>query len=171
MRLCGISSRFQLLSPSNGQVTHALLTRPPLSHLGRKSSSKLASIQLRCFVRLACVKHAASVQSEPESNSPVQICIKISALAEIRISKFFPTRYSLVNEQPPTAFRQREKALSTFFRSLSTIFFRLRKTFFAQTKMVANTRKGLMRLLSPLCPPLFAKISFFPCDMSNSFAF
>ena len=29
--LCGISSRFQLLSPSEGQVTHALLTRPPLS--------------------------------------------------------------------------------------------------------------------------------------------
>ena len=32
MRLCGISSRFQLLSPSTGQVTHALLTRPPLSY-------------------------------------------------------------------------------------------------------------------------------------------
>ena len=30
--LCGISSRFQLLSPSEGQVAHALLTRPPLSH-------------------------------------------------------------------------------------------------------------------------------------------
>ena len=29
--LCGISSRFQLLSPSEGQVAHALLTRPPLS--------------------------------------------------------------------------------------------------------------------------------------------
>ena len=29
--LCGISSRFQLLSPSERQVTHALLTRPPLS--------------------------------------------------------------------------------------------------------------------------------------------
>ena len=29
--LCGISSRFQLLSPSVRQVTHALLTRPPLS--------------------------------------------------------------------------------------------------------------------------------------------
>ena len=28
--LCGISSRFQLLSPCTGQVTHALLTRPPL---------------------------------------------------------------------------------------------------------------------------------------------
>ena len=30
--LCGISSRFRLLSPGLGQVTHALLTRPPLSH-------------------------------------------------------------------------------------------------------------------------------------------
>ena len=31
--LCGISVRFQTLSPCIGQVTHALLTRPPLSHL------------------------------------------------------------------------------------------------------------------------------------------
>ena len=31
MRLCGISGRFQPLSPCMGQVTHALLTRPPLS--------------------------------------------------------------------------------------------------------------------------------------------
>ena len=30
--LCGISSRFQLLSPTHRQVIHALLTRPPLSH-------------------------------------------------------------------------------------------------------------------------------------------
>ena len=28
---CGISSRFQLLSPSERQVAHALLTRPPLT--------------------------------------------------------------------------------------------------------------------------------------------
>ena len=27
---CGISVRFRTLSPSEGQVTHALLTRPPL---------------------------------------------------------------------------------------------------------------------------------------------
>ena len=33
VRLCGITSRFQLLSPGMGQVTHALLTRPPLSQL------------------------------------------------------------------------------------------------------------------------------------------
>ena len=31
--LCGISSRFQLLSPSERQVAHVLLTRPPLSHI------------------------------------------------------------------------------------------------------------------------------------------
>ena len=30
MVLCGISSRFQLLSPSEGQVDYALLTRSPL---------------------------------------------------------------------------------------------------------------------------------------------
>ena len=30
MTLCGISSRFQLLSPTERQVSHALLTRSPL---------------------------------------------------------------------------------------------------------------------------------------------
>ena len=29
--LCGISSRFQLLFPTEGQVAHALLARPPLT--------------------------------------------------------------------------------------------------------------------------------------------
>ena len=41
---CGISSRFQLLSPSVRQVTHALLTRPPLRQT-RKFRSKLPSNQ------------------------------------------------------------------------------------------------------------------------------
>ena len=65
MRLCGIISRFQLLSPCVRQVTHALLTRPPLSH----KSLHPERIRLKCFVRLACVKHAASVHPEPGSNS------------------------------------------------------------------------------------------------------
>ena len=30
---CGISDRFQPLSPSERQVAHVLLTRPPLSHI------------------------------------------------------------------------------------------------------------------------------------------
>ena len=65
MRLCGIISRFQLLSPCVRQVTHALLTRPPLSHKQLHSEK----ICRKCFVRLACVKHAASVHPEPGSNS------------------------------------------------------------------------------------------------------
>ena len=37
MRICGISSDFSLLSPCMRQVTHALLTRPPLT-FGASSS-------------------------------------------------------------------------------------------------------------------------------------
>ncbi len=55
---CGISSRFQLLSPTERQVPHALLTRSPLSNPRRSYP-----------VRLACVRHAASVRPEPGSNS------------------------------------------------------------------------------------------------------
>ena len=65
MRLCGISSRFQLLSPCVRQVAHALLTRPPLSH----NRLPPEGFCLLCFVRLACVRHAASVHPEPGSNS------------------------------------------------------------------------------------------------------
>lgn len=63
--LCGISSRFQLLSPFAGQVAHALLTRPPLSI----SNLPPEGFCPDNFVRLACVKHAASVRPEPGSNS------------------------------------------------------------------------------------------------------
>ena len=48
-----------MLSPTRGQVAYALLTRSPLRTFRRKFS-----------VRLACVKHAASVHPEPESNPP-----------------------------------------------------------------------------------------------------
>ena len=57
------------------QVTHALLTRPPLSHKIFISEEN----QIECFVRLACVKHAASVHPEPGSNSHVK--------------KFFPASF------------------------------------------------------------------------------
>ena len=49
------------LSRRRGQVTHVLLTRSPL----------IQNQQAGPFtVRLACVKHAASVRPEPGSNSP-----------------------------------------------------------------------------------------------------
>ena len=64
---CGISTCFQVLSPCVGQIAHALLTRPPLecSLPSRRTSNYIP-------VRLACVKHAASVRPEPGSNSDVQ---------------------------------------------------------------------------------------------------
>ena len=64
MRSCGtsgITTRFQELFRCMGQVGHALLTRSPLSP--RQQAA-------RDPVRLACVKHAASVHPEPESNPP-----------------------------------------------------------------------------------------------------
>ena len=65
MRLDVISSirrRFQRLFQSPGQVAHVLLTRSPLIHPKQAWSFT---------VRLACVKHAASVRPEPGSNSPL----------------------------------------------------------------------------------------------------
>ena len=59
---CGISAPFGALSPCKGQVAHALLTRPPLEQL---------VLLLAVPARLACVRHAASVRPEPESNSYV----------------------------------------------------------------------------------------------------
>ena len=67
MRLCGISSHFWLLSPSIRQVTHALLTRPPL-----ETDQICRSFNEMFPVRLACVKHAASVHPEPGSNSLIK---------------------------------------------------------------------------------------------------
>ena len=52
-----------------GQVPHALLTRPPLSF----KESKLPF----GFVRLACVKHAASVHPEPGSNSRKKVTTEL----------------------------------------------------------------------------------------------
>ena len=72
---CGISTCFQVLSPCPGQIAHALLTRPPLEYSlpPRRTSSSIP-------VRLACVKHAASVRPEPGSNSDVQSFSVPSAL-------------------------------------------------------------------------------------------
>ena len=62
MKVSGISAPFGALSRSSGQVPHVLLTRSPLG------------LPQYCYwldlVRLACVRHAASVRPEPGSNSP-----------------------------------------------------------------------------------------------------
>ena len=96
-------------------------------------------------VRLACVKHAASVQSEPESNSPVQICSKDLRWTEIRISKFLPVRYSLVNE--PHRFTRREAVVYAASFSLSTSFFIFAKVFFRGPVGATRWREGDLCLI------------------------
>src|SRR5207248_8950751 len=57
--VCGISTGFPVLFPTPGQITHVLLTRAPL----------YSGYCYPFLARLACVRHAASVDSEPGSNS------------------------------------------------------------------------------------------------------
>ena len=61
--LCGISSPFGELFPIEGQITHVLRTRAPCA----------ISYCYGTRTRLACVKHAASVRSEPGSNSRLKL--------------------------------------------------------------------------------------------------
>ena len=100
-------------------------------------------------VRLACVKHAASVQSEPESNSPVQICSKDLRWTEIRISKFLPVRYSLVNE--PHRFTRREAVVYAASFSLSTSFFFISRKFFfaAPSGQLVGARETYVSFSNP----------------------
>src|SRR2546421_1964196 len=79
MRVSGISSGFPLLSQSSRQVPHVLLTRSPL-HLHQCCHWMGA-------VRLACVKHAASVRPEPGSNSPSRSCPPPAEAVEEKRSK------------------------------------------------------------------------------------
>ena len=65
--LSGFSIRFQKLSRAHGQGTYVLLTRSPLD------SGKQALLPL---VRLACIRHAASVHPEPGSNSPFDLALR-----------------------------------------------------------------------------------------------
>ena len=60
--VCGIDPTFVGGSPTKGQVTDVFLSRSPLPP-GRSQKS----------VRLACLRHAASVDPEPGSNSPLEL--------------------------------------------------------------------------------------------------
>ena len=78
-------------------------------------------------VRLACVRHAASVQSEPESNSPVKLLTPRLNEALLKVS--FPIRSALVKE-PIRPSRNGETLMYPRLSLRSTLFYaRLGKTF------------------------------------------
>ena len=116
-------------------------------------------------VRLACVKHAASVQSEPESNSPVQICTKISAWQKSESQSSISTRSSLVNEPEKEFFTPPFFAafVNMLFchRSVNNFFGNLQKTFCEGfLKPRCFMRRG--RLLRSSLMPVNNFFLFFP---------
>ena len=77
-----------MLSQSSGQVAHVLLTRSPLA------------LHQYCYrmerVRLACVRHAASVRPEPGSNSPSRLTAgKVTSKEAIRPNQESESRHAL----------------------------------------------------------------------------
>ena len=95
--LSGISTPFEVLSQTLGQVIHVLLTRAPLYSESKDSF----------LVRLACVRHAASVRSEPGSNSPViflKFCIHFCSIYLNLTSSFKHLLFSF--QRPDLPLRQ-----------------------------------------------------------------
>ena len=102
MRLCGISSHFWLLSPCIRQVTHALLTRPPL-----EIDQIHRSLNEIFPVRLACVKHAASVHPEPGSNSLIKCLMYSRQPTSLVISRHYCyKKFILLNDDSLKNFRE-----------------------------------------------------------------
>lgn len=129
-------------------------------------------------VRLACVRHAASVQSEPESNSPVEnlwFCLNYIESKQLnsklilfhfalQFSKTCPRKLSLqeplsVNLHGIDHFTNFEKRFAFFSISevrLCTISFRLSRTFFIffiffqKTRSTPEQRSALMPLIPAL---------------------
>ena len=104
--VCGISPGFPRLSPSRGQVIHVLLTRSPL----------YSRPEGRFRVRLACVRRAASVDSEPGSNSRLK-----GFRAPPRPGPMAPPqpRADLSESADPTSTRNQTKSYCTSNRSVS----------------------------------------------------
>ena len=111
----------------------------------------------RFHVRLACVKHAASVQSEPESNSPVkklihgEISFSLRTQSSLPNSLFSCQRTSLRNLVP-----QRRSALCTFAPLMST----KNLEFFLRSSR-AQARKVKFSLYPTLVNYFFALFSLF----------
>ena len=108
--LCGISVSFPTLSPSKRQIP---MRYSPVRHSTPGASSIVS-------VRLACVKHAASVQSEPESNSsvhfPTQTVILNFKIYVWMFCLFSPSENlkPSIQSQIPTAYGNKTPAQTIF---------------------------------------------------------
>ncbi len=124
----------------------------------------------RFRVRLACVKHAASVQSEPESNSPVQICSR-SLLGRNQNLKdsLFPLAIHLsMNHRPlsasPLFLSGAVQVYAPFPNPCQQLFFVSRIFFRCSGKVPAQSREMQSSRTPINCQSLF--YNFF-CAMIN----
>ena len=183
---CGISTNFSVLSPSQRQVAHALLTRPPLTFIRSKLPNQ--------SVRLECVMHAASVYPEPGSNSLKKyshgtwyrnhlfrafslaltyfflrvfrvLIDTVYFLRNQRVSALFP-RLSLFNFQGPNFRRLFCDSLSSiphhfpFVKTFFNFFQKIFSTFPGPLRGTPALSRGLDYLTTtfPVCqPPFFDK--------------
>ena len=98
-KLCGISPPFGRLSPTQGHVSHLVLTSSPL-------------YSQYCYhfrARLACLIHAASVRSEPGSNSPM---VKLVSHRGLKLNCFVRSEIPPGNCRP---FRGRARRVELIF--------------------------------------------------------
>ena len=152
------------------QVTHALLTRPPLSH----NTSQSEEIKVKCFARLACVKHAASVHPEPGSNSRIKslglVFSNLSVYAlRMFLMRFFRTQncrsfiFAQVSKKPSFVI---QTGIATSYSILFTVPFS--RTAGASSQMLF-LKTILLKKFSRICCLLFSyQGSLFCCRSSDS---
>jgi hypothetical protein len=137
--VCGISLDFSRLSPATG---HVPMCYSPVRH----STQELPPFR----VRLACVRHAASVQSEPGSNSSVQSLQSINSL-DVLLHRASTSNVSSSPPQPQrtTMAHPKPSAHTYRFRIVKERFFRLgrfppsaRRTNAASKRLVFARGKG-----------------------------
>ena len=146
------------------QVTHALLTRPPLGIL--KSIRKLHQSS---SVRLACVRHAASVHPEPGSNS-LKIVFKepkfLKSTLESDVSLCFNWSCDFqrfTKSKKLSKFQVRTTTLFISNKSLSTSLFNLQGTICCFQRVFTTFRCSLLlinSLFSISKPEAFVKNFF-----------
>ena len=151
--LCGISYRFQQLSPAKRQVTYALLTRSQL----------IRSVQAPSFsVLLACIRHAASVRPEPGSNSHIKFELSLISVTDrfivFLLFSYYNFRYSALHIGSSCSVfkglcRSRATTILVYHDlSLLSILF-LKKFYFFEsffTFLVYIKKSGAQMLLIPL---------------------
>ncbi len=144
--LYGISRPFGLLSPASGHVIYVLLTRAPLTHRSG-------------FVRLACVKPAASVRSEPGSNSPVESWH--SLFRTKRTQRLVAIQFSKTGWSRSLAFSfERRRTLSAVSLGVNRVFHFFRLTPSLRTcsrrrgRNVLSVPVDVKRSCVDFCPPI-----------------